>query len=59
MHDSVCKWRIAENAKILRSYTKHSRSLPRERNTESRLVYADKFSSIFQSYFLTETTKQR
>ena len=55
MCDSACRWRIAENTK---SYVKHFWNLPRVRNTKSRLVNASNFSSISQSYFLTETIKQ-
>ena len=39
-------------AKIFWGYAKHFLNLPPVRNRESLLVYANKFSSISQSYFL-------
>ena len=32
IHDSACRWLIVKNAKIPRSYVKHFRIFPRERN---------------------------
>ena len=56
MHGSACEWCIVENSKIFWSYINIWNPL-RVRKEGSQLVYANKFSFIFQSYFLTETIK--
>ena len=48
-----CRWCIVENAKIFWSYVKNFWNLPWVRNEGPRLLNANKFSSIFQSNFLT------
>ena len=58
MRDSACMWCIVGSAKIFWSYVKHFWNLPQARNTESKLFYGNKFSSISQSHFLTKTVKQ-
>ena len=43
MHDSACRWRIAENVKTFVGYVKNFCNLLRVRYTESRLFYSNKF----------------
>ena len=50
-----CRWCIVENAKIFWSYVKNFWNLPWVRNEGPRLLNTNKFSSIFQSNFLTTT----
>ena len=61
------KWTILYNKKtyekiqknkILWSYVKNFWNLSRIRNEGSRFVYANTFSSIFQSYFVNKAIKQ-
>ena len=59
MHNSACRWRIAENVKIFSSNVNHFLILPRIRKIESRLVCANKFSSISQWYFLIEDSETK
>ena len=46
MRKSACRWCIVENAKITWSYGKKFWNLPGVKNADSRLVYANRFSSI-------------
>ena len=52
VHNSVYRWRIAENARIFWSHAKQFGNLQRVRNTESSLDYANKSSSISKLYSL-------
>ena len=54
----ACSFCIVENAKIFCSYIKYFWNLARVINKKSWLVYANKFPSIFQSYFFSETIKR-
>ena len=58
MHDSANRWLIVENAKIFRSYVKHFEFPHVKEIVESWSVYANKFSLIIQSCFLTDTIKE-
>ena len=49
IHDLTCRWRIVESTKIFVSFLKHFGNLLLVRNTESRLIYSNKFLSISQS----------
>ena len=58
MHDSAYRWLTFENTKILKIMLNSFEFSRVKGVVGSWLVYADKFSRITQSCFLTETIKQ-
>ena len=46
LHDSVCRWLVPKNAKILHSYVKYFHIFHVEKIVESWLVYRNNFSWI-------------
>ena len=59
MHDSACRWLIAENMKIFRKYFEYFEFFHVKEIIESWLVYGNKFSWIIQSCFLTKTINDK
>ena len=59
MRDSACRWLIVENAKIFRSYVKHFKVFPRERNCRILIGLHKKVFMNHPIIFLNQDNKTK